>query len=49
MRIKSSRKRQEVKKFQSLFSWKYNCEVCNFDYNKRAASVSILVFMEVQL
>ncbi|QTA80738.1 Uncharacterized protein dnl_30510 [Desulfonema limicola] len=35
--------------FQSLFSWKYNCEVSWLFVVVLAALVSILVFMEVQL
>ncbi|QTA80730.1 Uncharacterized protein dnl_30430 [Desulfonema limicola] len=35
--------------FQSLFSWKYNCEKYKKILLKAKLHVSILVFMEVQL
>ncbi|QTA80739.1 Uncharacterized protein dnl_30520 [Desulfonema limicola] len=35
--------------FQSLFSWKYNCESPSIKGVYMESEVSILVFMEVQL
>ncbi|QTA80731.1 Uncharacterized protein dnl_30440 [Desulfonema limicola] len=42
--------REEIDiKFQSLFSWKYNCEQSILSGSTKISYVSILVFMEVQL